>query len=72
MKQYPVYISGNGNVFKVNAPIHSADTGTRWYGPVGHIVETEYDGVKSRYYSPDHSVGLPQPSRRWAESQGCE
>lgn len=72
MKQFPVYISGNGNVYKVNAPIHCVDTGTRWYGPVGHIVETEYDGQKSRYYSPNRSQGLPQPSSRWTQSQGCE
>lgn len=71
MKQSPVYISGNGKVFKVNAPIHQRGD-TRWYGPVGNIVESEYDGVKSQYYSPDRSCGLPQPSREWQWAQGCE
>lgn len=70
--RFPVYISGNGKSHKVNAPIHSFDTGTRWYGPVGHIIESEYDGMRSRYYSPDRSQGLPQPSREWQRAQGCE
>ena len=71
MKQLPVYISGNMKAFKVNAPIYSHSE-PRWLGPVGHIVESEYDGVKSRYYWPDRSQGLPQPGRGWQWAQGCE
>ena len=71
MIQVPVYVSKSGKVFKANAPV-SPQRNTGWLGPVGNIVETEYDGVVSRYYSPDRSSGLTQPPRDWVTAQGCE